>query len=169
MGKFYLEGGNRNARIRRNGTNGNGANDRWGKGILRNAHGAIRSLRLRYGRVSLPNAIRPFLRWRLRSPPLWPFVLRTYLRGRAWGHTIRGRPWTCLRGWPRTNGIRLQEMVVDSIGIEEGTRPFFSRLVLKNKSGGGDFYAKGRWNRSSGGKWSWYRERRWKGSRQRGG
>ena len=38
-------------------TNGNGADDRWGKGILRDAHGGIRSLRLRYGPVSLLNAI----------------------------------------------------------------------------------------------------------------
>jgi len=56
-------------------------------------------------------------------------------------------------------------MVVDFIGAGEGIRPSLCRLGLKNKSGGGDFYAKGRWNWSSVGKWSWYRERRWKGSR----
>ena len=164
MGTFYWEGGNRHARIRRNGTNGNGADDRWGKGILHNAHGGIRSLRLRYGPVSQLNAIRPFLRWRLRSPSLWPFVLRTYVRGWTRRYTIRRRPWTRL--WRRTRPrFRFQEMVVDFIGAGEGIRPSLCRLGLKNKSGGGDFYAKGRWNRSSRGKWSGYRQRPWEGSR----
>jgi hypothetical protein len=55
--------------------------------------------------------------------------------------------------------------VVVSIGAGEGIRPSLCRLGLKNKSGGGDFYAKGRWNRSSRGKWSGYRQRPWEGSR----
>ena len=34
-----------------------------------------------------------------------------------------------------------------------------------NNSGGGDLYAKGRWNGSSRGKWTRYRQRPWEGSR----